>query len=247
MAARGARAAPERMRRIALLLPMARDNPVGLARIAALLQELHQLGWTMGRNIGGDVRWAGADVETIRKHAMELVALTPDVILAQGSVAVTPLLQATRNVSIVFVIVPDPVGAGLVESLAHPGGNATGFLQYEYVLSGKWIELLKQITPEVTRAAVIRDPATTAGVGQFSAIQSAAASVGMEVRAIGVRDAGEIERGITAFVLSTNGGLIVTGSASSKSDHHAGGPAQTSRGVLRTLLCDRRWPDFLRA
>jgi putative ABC transport system substrate-binding protein len=232
MAARGARAAPERMRRIALLLPMARDNPVGLARIAALLQELHQLGWTMGRNIGGDVRWAGADVETIRKHAMELVALTPDVILAQGSVAVTPLLQATRNVSIVFVIVPDPVGAGLVESLAHPGGNATGFLQYEYVLSGKWIELLKQITPEVTRAAVIRDPATTAGVGQFSAIQSAAASVGMEVRAIGVRDAGEIERGITAFVLSTNGGLIVTGSAG----------AQLHRNLIITLAARHKLP-----
>ena len=201
---------PERMRRIVLLLPMAEDNPVGLARISALVKELQQLGWTVGRNIGVDVRWAGANVETIRKHAIELVELAPDVILAQGSVTVTALLQATRSVSIIFVIVPDPVGAGLVESLARPGGNATGFLQYEYSLSGKWIELLKQIAPEVTRAAVIRDP-NIAGIGQFSAIQSAATAVGMEVSAIDVRDAGEIERGITALARSANGGLIAPG------------------------------------
>jgi putative ABC transport system substrate-binding protein len=137
------------------------------------VKELQQLGWTVGRNMGVDVRSAGANVETIRKHAMEWVELAPDVILAQGSVTVTALLQATRSVSIIFVIVPDPVGAGLVESLARPGGNATGFLQYEYSLSGKWIELLKQIASEVTRAAVIRDP-NIAGIGQFSAIQSAA-------------------------------------------------------------------------
>jgi putative ABC transport system substrate-binding protein len=215
---------PERMRRIVLLLPMAEDNPVGLARISALVKELQQLGWTAGRNIGVDVRWAGANVETIRKHAMELVELAPDVILAQGSVTVTALLQATRSVSIIFVIVPDPVGAGLVESLARPGGNATGFLQYEYSLSGKWIELLKQIASEVTRAAVIRDP-NIAGIGQFSAIQSAATAVGMEVSAISVRDAGEIERGITALARSANGGLIVTGSAG----------AQFHRNLIITL------------
>jgi putative tryptophan/tyrosine transport system substrate-binding protein len=222
---------PERMRRIVLLLPMAEDNPVGLARISALVKELQQLGWTVGRNIGVDVRWAGANIETIRKHAMELVELAPDVILAQGSVTVTTLLQATRSVSIIFVIVPDPVGAGLVESLARPGGNATGFLQYEYSLSGKWIELLKQIAPEVTRAAVIRDP-NIAGIGQFSAIQSAATAVGMEVSAIGVRDAGEIERGITALTRSANGGLIITGSAG----------AQLHRNLIITLAARHKLP-----
>ena len=171
------------------------------------------MGWTDGRNVRIDTRWAGANAAEIRKHAAELAALAPDVILANGSVAVAPLLQATRTVPIVFVIVADPVGAGFVESLARPGGNATGFLQFEYGLSGKWLELLKQIAPGVTRAAVIRDPTAPAGTGQFGAIQSVAPSLGVELRPVNVRDAGEIERAVAAFARSASGGLIVTGSA----------------------------------
>ena len=185
----------------------------------------------------------------IRKYAAELVALAPDVILATGAAAVGPLLQATRTVPIVFAIVPDPVGAGFVDSLARPGGNATGFMQFEYGISGKWLELLKEIAPGVTRAAVLRDPAISAGIGQFGAIQSVAPSFGVEVSPINVRDAGEIERAVAAFARSSNGGLIVTASAlavgSSRSDHHAGGPAQTARGLLRTLLRRRRRLDLL--
>ena len=165
-----------------------------------------------------------------------MVALAPDVILASGTATMAPLLQATRTVPIVFVNVADPVGAGFVDSLARPGGNATGFIQFEYSLSGKWLELLKQIAPGVTRAAVLRDPAITAGIGQFAVIQSVAPSLGVEVSPVNVRDAGEIERAVTAFARSANGGLIVTASAlavrSSRSDHHAGGPAQTARGLL---------------
>ena len=160
-----------------------------------------------------------------------MVALAPDVILANGGSAVGPLLQATRTVPIVFAVVPDPVGAGFVDSLARPGGNATGFLMFEYGISGKWLELLKQIAPGVTRAAVLRDPAITAGIGQFGAIQSVAPSLGVEMSPVNVRDAGEIERAVAAFARSSNGGLIVTASAltrsSSRSDRHAGGPAQT--------------------
>ena len=163
--------------------------------------------------------------------------------------AMGPLLQATRTVPIVFVNVADPVGAGFVDSLARPGGNATGFMQFEYSLSGKWLELLKQIAPGVTRAAVLRDPAITSGIGQFAVIQSVAPSVGVEVSPVNVRDAGEIERAVTAFARSSNGGLIVTSSAlavrSSRADHHACGPAQTARGLLPTLLRHRRRPDLL--
>jgi putative tryptophan/tyrosine transport system substrate-binding protein len=202
----------ERMRRIGVLVPQDQDSPVGQARIAALLQELQRLGWT-GRNVRIDIRWAGADAEKIRKHAAELATLAPDVILANGSVVVAPLLQATRTVPIVFVVVPDPVGAGFVDSLARPGGNATGFVQFEYGLSGKWLELLKEIAPRVTRAAVLRDAAIPAGTGQFGAIQSVAPSVGVEVSPVNIRDAGEIERAVAAFAGSANGGLIVTGSA----------------------------------
>ena len=188
---------------------------------------------------------------THSQYAAELVALAPDVILAPGSVDRGPLLQATRTVPIVFANVPDPVGAGFVESLARPGGNATGFTSFEYGMSGKWLELLKQIAPGVTRAAVIRDPAITAGIGQFGAIQAVAPSLGVEVSPINVRDAGEIERAVAAFARAPNGGLIVTGSgvggASSRSDHHACGPAQTACGLLRPLLRRRRRPDLLRA
>jgi putative ABC transport system substrate-binding protein len=186
----------ERMRRIGVLVPQDQDSPVAQARIAALLQELQRLGWT-GRNVRIDIRWAGAEVENIRKHAAELAALAPDVILANGSVVVTPLLQATRTVPIVFVVVPDPVGAGFVDSLARPGGNATGFVQFEYGLSGKWLELLKEVAPRLTRAAVLRDAAIPAGTGQFGAIQSVAPSVGLEVSPVNIRDASEIERAVT--------------------------------------------------
>jgi putative ABC transport system substrate-binding protein len=203
----------ERMRRIGVLMNQAADDPEGQARLVAFVQGLQQLGWTDRRNVHIDTRWTAGDAERMRKYAAEFAALAPDVVLATGSFGVGPLLQATRTVPIVFVIVPDPVGAGFVDSLARPGGNATGFLQFEYAMSGKWLELLKQIAPGVTRAGVLRDPAITAGIGQFGVIQSVAQALGVEVRPINVRDPGEIERGVAAFAQSSNGGLIVTGSA----------------------------------
>jgi putative ABC transport system substrate-binding protein len=189
------------------------DDPDGQARLAAFLQRLQQLGWTVGQNVRIDYRWGLGDADNIRKYTAELVALAPDVIFATGTAAVGPMLQATRTVPIVFALVTDPVGAGFVDSLSRPGGNATGFLMFEYSLSGKWLEVLKQIAPGVTRAAVIRDPAISAGIGQFGVIQSVAASVGVEVSPVNVRDAVEIERAIAAFARSPNGGLIVTASA----------------------------------
>ena len=189
------------------------DDAECQTRVAAFLQGLQQLGWTDGRNVQIDRRWGGGNADDIRKHAAELVALAPDVILTAGAATVGPLLQATRTVPIVFTTVIDPVGAGFVDSLARPGGNVTGFMQFEYSLSAKWLELLKQIAPGVTRAAVLRDPAITAGIGQFAVIQSVASSLGVEVSAVNVRDAGEIEHAITTFARSTNGGLIVTASA----------------------------------
>ena len=190
----------ERVRRIgALAGGVAANDPDAQASIAAFLQALQQLGWIDGRNVQIDYRWGMGDAANIRKYAAELAALVPDVILASGTAALAPLLQATRTVPIVFVNVADPVGAGFVESLARPGGNATGFMQFEYGLSGKWLELLKQIAPGVTRAAVLRDPTLTIGIGQFAAIQSVAPSVGVEVSAMSVRDAAEIERAVTAF------------------------------------------------
>src|SRR5262245_23129735 len=202
---------PARMRRIGVLMTTAADDPEGQARVAAFLQGLQQWGWTVGGNVRIDIRF-GADNTTTRKHASDLASLAPDVILANSSAAVASLLQATRSVPIVFAIVADPVGAGFVDSLARPGGNATGFTPFEYGLSGKWLELLKQIAPGVTRVGVIRDPTTTAGLGQFGAIQAVAPSLGVEVSPINLRDAGEIEPAIAAFVRSSNDGLIVTGS-----------------------------------
>jgi len=208
-----ARAQPvERMRRIGVLMNVAADDPVGQARNAAFLQGLQQLGWSDGRNVRIDARWAAGKADDIRKYAAELVALAPDVVLAAGSASAGPLLQLTRTVPIVFVHSPDPVGAGFVESLARPGGNATGFTLFEYGISGKWLELLKQIAPHVTRVAVLRDPAIAAGAGQLGAIQSVAPSFGVELSPIGVRDAGEIERAVTTFARSSNGGLILTAS-----------------------------------
>jgi ABC-type uncharacterized transport system substrate-binding protein len=199
------------MRRIGVLDVLAHNDPEGHARTAALLRTLQQLGWTDGRNVRIDHRWGANDPERIRGHAAELVALAPDVILAVGTLTVGPLLQATRTVPIVFVQVADPVGGGFVSSLAQPGGNATGFATFEYATSGKWPELLKEIAPRVTRAAVIRDPTRGPGIAQFAAIQAVAPSLGLEVSPIDARHSPEIERAIAAFARTSNGGLIVTG------------------------------------
>jgi putative ABC transport system substrate-binding protein len=204
----------DRMRRIGVLVGLAADDPESQARTAAFAQGLAQLGWADGRNVRIDTRWATTNSDDIRRHAAELAALAPDVILsATGTLTVAPLLQATRTVPIVFVLVIDPVGAGFVASLARPGGNATGFTIFEYGMSGKWLELLKEIAPRVTRAAVLRDPAVASGIGQFAAVQAVAPSLGVELSPVDVRDAGEIERTVTAFARFGNGGLIVTASA----------------------------------
>ena len=189
------------------------DDPELPDRIAAFLQGLHQLGWTDGRNMRIDIREGAGNPDTIRKYTAELVALAPDVIFTTGVTCVASLLQATRTVPIVFALVQDPVGSGFVDSLARPGGNATGFMQFEYSLSGKWLELLKQIAPGVRRAAVLRDPANVSGIGQFAVIQSVAQLVGVEISAINLRDAGEIDRAVTAFARSADGGLILTSGA----------------------------------
>ena len=205
---------PERVRRIGVLMASAADDSESQARIAAFLQGLQQLGWADGRNVRIDTRWATTDADDIRRHAAELAALAPDVLVAAtGTVTAAPLLQATRTVPIVFVQVIDPVGAGFVVSLARPGGNATGFTIYEYGMSGKWLELLKEIAPRMARAAVLRDPAIASGIGQFAAAQAVAPSLGVELSPVDVRDAGEIDRAVTAFARSPNGGLIVTASA----------------------------------
>ena len=204
---------PERIRRIGVLIPRAANDSASLARVVAFEDRLQQLGWTKGRNVGIDIRWTGGGAEDIRKHSAELAGIAPDAILAHGGATVGRLLTATRATPIVFVAVTDPVGAGFVDSLARPGGNATGFILFEYSLSGKWLDLLKQISPGVTRAAVLRDPAIGAGTGQFGVIQAVAPSIGVEVSPVNVRDAGEIERAISEFARSSNGGLIVTGSA----------------------------------
>jgi putative ABC transport system substrate-binding protein len=205
----------EGIRRIGVLNGVAADDPQSQAQQAAFLQGLQQLGWTDGRNVRIDTRWAAGSATDTRKYAMELVALAPDVILATGSAAMGPLLEATRTVPIVFAVVPDPVGAGFVESVSRPGGNATGFMMFEYGLSGKWLELLKEIAPGVTRAAILRDVSIAAGIGQFAIIESVAPSVGVDVTPIDDRDAAEIERAVSAFAQSANGGLILTASPSS--------------------------------
>ncbi len=204
---------PERVRRIGVLMNLAADDPQSPIRIAAFLHGLQQLGWTDGRNVRIDYRWGANDAERGRRYAVELIALAPDVILVSGSPAVAASQQATHTVPVVFVSVVDPIGSGLVESLARPGGNTTGFTLFEYGISGKWLELLKEIAPRVTRAAVLRDPTLASGGGQLGAIQSVAPSFGVELSPVGVRDAGEIERAIAAFARRSNGGLIVTGSA----------------------------------
>ena len=199
----------ERVRRVGVLMSQAADDPEAQARITAFSQGLQELGWSVDRNLQIETRWATAD--DLHRHAAELVALAPDVLVAAtGSTTVAPLLQATRTVPIVFVTVIDPVGAGFVASLARPGGNATGFMNYEYGMSVKWLELLKEIAPRVTRAAVLRDPAIASGIGQFGAVQAVAPSLGVELSPVDVRDAPEIERAVTSFARSSGGGLIVT-------------------------------------
>jgi len=203
----------ERMRRIGVFMNLAADDPESLARITAFQQRLQQLGWTVGRNVQIDYRWNAGDADRLRTYAAELVALAPDIILANGNPTVGALQQATRTVPIVFAAVADPVGGGFVESLARPGGNATGFTNFEFGMSAKWLELLKQIMPGVMRAAVLRDPVTDSGIGQLAAIQAVAPSLGVELSPIGVRNAGEIEHAVTAFARGSNGGLIVSAAA----------------------------------
>ena len=227
-----ARAQPERLRRIDILMSTAEDDPDTQTRITTFLQTLQQLGWTDGRNVRINTRWGASDPDRIRKYVTELATLAPDIIVATGAATLGPVLQATRTVPIVFAVVPDPVGSGFVETLSRPGGNATGFTQFEYNLSGKWLELLKQIAPGVTRAAVLRDPAMPDGIGQFAVIQSVAPSVGMEVSSVSIRDAAEIERAVAAFARSPNGGLVVTSSAF----------AAIHRDLIITLAARHRLP-----
>jgi putative ABC transport system substrate-binding protein len=202
--------AQERKRRIGVLMNFSADDVEGKARVAALLQGLHQLGWIEGGNVRFDTRWGAGDAELFRKYAAELVALAPDVILASGNPSVAALQQATRSVPIVFAQINDPVASGYVESLARPGGNATGFSAFEYSISGKWLELLKELSPGVSRVAVLRDLGLPQGSGQLGAIQSVAPSLGVELSPINVGDAAALERAVAAFARSTNGGLIVT-------------------------------------
>jgi putative ABC transport system substrate-binding protein len=207
-----ARAQQPKVRRIGVLMNTVSDDAEGQARLAAFHQGLQEWGWTLGQNARIEVRWGAFDTSGSRRYAAELVALSPDVILASASAAMGALQQTTRTVPVVFVNIVDPVGAGFVESLARPGSNATGFVIFEYALAAKWLELLKEIAPQVTQVAVLRDPTIAAGIGQYAVIQAAAPAFGVELRAVGVGDAGEIERAITAFARSSNGGLIVTGS-----------------------------------
>jgi putative ABC transport system substrate-binding protein len=222
----------QRVRRIGVLTAFASDDAAQQSRVLAFAQALAQSGWTEGRNVRIDIRWGAGDPERIRRYAAELVALAPDVILADGSGTTGPLLQATRAVPIVFVLVADPVGAGFVQTVARPGGNATGFMLYEYGIGAKWLELLKEIAPGVKRVALLRNPAIAAGSGQLGAIQASAPSLGVEVRPINVRDAGDIERDVAAFARSANGGLIVA----------AGAQAAFSRDVIIKLAVRHRLP-----
>jgi putative tryptophan/tyrosine transport system substrate-binding protein len=229
----GARAQQrERMRRIGVLLPAASDDPEYQLRVGAFLQGLALLGWTIGRNVRIDTRWAGVDAESIRRHAAELGASAPDVILAHGTTSARALRQVTRTVPIVFPISGDPVASGLVDSLARPGGNVTGFMELEFNLSGKWLDLLKQVAPDVTRAAVLRDPTIGTGTSQFAVIQAVAPALRVEVNPVNLRDPGEIESSVEAFARSSNGGLIVT----------AGGAAELHRDLIITLAARHKLP-----
>ena len=222
----------ERIRRIGVLMSTRAGDPEGETRLAAFLQGLQEFGWAVGRNVRIELRWTAGNSDDIRKYAAELVGLTPDVMLASGGSVVGPLLQVTRTVPVVFTQTPDPVAAGFVASLARPAGNATGFTQVEYGTGAKWLELLKEIAPRVTRAAVLRDPAIPEGIGQFAVIQSVAPSLRMEVSPIDIRDASEIERALKEFARSADGGLIVTSS----------GLANVHRQLILTLAARHRLP-----
>jgi ABC-type uncharacterized transport system substrate-binding protein len=222
----------ERIRKIGVLVNLPADDPQAQARNATFLQALQELGWTVGRNVRIDYRWGAGNADNTRKFAAELVALAPDVILAPGSSTLEPLLQATRSVPIVFVHVPDPVGAGFVDSLARPGGNATGFVNMDYGISGKWLELLKQLAPRLTRAAILRDPTLTSSMAQFAAIQAVAPSLGVEVGPVNVRNAADMERGLAAAARSSNGGLIVL----------AGGWAVRHRDLIISRASEHKLP-----
>jgi putative ABC transport system substrate-binding protein len=232
----------EKMRRIGVLLPATADDAVFQIRLGAFLQGLQQAGWTIGNNVRIETRWASSNSDNIRKQAAELGALAPDVILAFGASTVGPLLQVTRTIPIVFPVVGDPVAAGFVESLARPGGNATGFMSYEYSLSGKWLGLLKQIAPNVTRAAIIRDAGVPTGIGQFGVIQAMAPSLRVEVIPVNARDASEIERALATFGNTPNGGLIITGSGSASS-HRALIVALAARHKLPAVYFERNFVD----
>jgi putative ABC transport system substrate-binding protein len=220
------------LRRIAVILPAAADDTEYQTWVGAFLQALVQLDWTIGRNVRVDVHWATTYAANIRKQAAEVVALAPDVIVAAGTSTVGPILQATHTIPVVFPTVLDPVGAGFVDSLARPGGNATGFLLYEYSMAGKWLELLRQIAPNVTRVAVLRDPSTPSGPGQFAAIQTAAPSIGMQINPINLSDTDTIRTAIGAFARSQNDGMILTGS----------GPAIQFRDLIITLAAQHKLP-----
>ena len=222
----------ERMRRIGVLMRGSADDSDEQARLTAFLQGMQEWGWSDGSNVRIDVRWSAADPERRRKYAAELVALSPDVILADTSTVVAALQQATQMVPIVFAGVIDPVGAGFVASLARPGGNTTGFASLDYGTSGKWLELLKEIAPRVTRAAILRDPTIAAGIGQLAAIQTVAPALGVELTPLGARDAGEIERALAAFPLGANAGLIVT----------AGPSTGTYRDLIIAIAARHRLP-----
>jgi putative ABC transport system substrate-binding protein len=230
LAARGQQS--ERMRRIGVILPAAADDAEFQSWLGAFLQALARLDWSISQNVRVDIHWATPYAENIRKHAVELAALAPDVIVAAGTSTVGPILQATRDIPVVFPTVLDPVGAGFVDSLARPGGNATGFLLYEYSMAGKWLELLKQIAPGVNRVAVLRDPSTPSGPGQFAAIQTAAPSLGLQINPININDANAIEGTIAAFARTKNDGMILTGS----------GPAIQHRDLIISLAARHKLP-----
>jgi putative ABC transport system substrate-binding protein len=223
----------ERTRVVAVLEILGTNDPESKIRRDVFTQALDQLGWSAGRNLKIEIRNVGSDLESLRRYAAELIALTPDVIVSVGGVTVAPLQQATRTIPIVFVNVPDPVGAGFVQSMSRPGGNITGFLNFEYSMSGKWAEMLKQIAPNVTRALVFRDPNSAAGVGQFGAIRSVAQSLGVELTPVNLRDTDEIERTTATFARSANGGLIVTP-----------GGAAARRGLIISLAARYKLPSI---
>ena len=245
-----ARAQPgERMRRIGVLLPATADDSHYQIWLGAFLQGLAQSGWNIGQNVRIDIRWATASADAVRRNAAELAALMPDVIFAPGASTVGPLLQATRTVPIVFAVVADPVGAGFVNSLARPGGNVTGFMAFEYAISGKWLELLKQIVPGLTRAAVLRDAGIPTGIAQLSVIQAVAPTLRVEINQVNLRDTAEIEHAVTAFARSSNGGLIITAGPPAKSSrphHQACGRTPVANYLFRQGVRCCRWSHLLR-